>query len=254
MKKEKTKVNHQLRIRQLKVKSFENLTPTLKKITIHGNELKDFQSNSPEDHVKVFFPNGGTEPVLPIKDESGTILNSNEVIMRDYTPVDFREEELELDLIFSLHKHGPASLWASKVRIGDSIAIGGPRASLVYPEFQNYLLMGDDSAIASFIRRISQTDYAKKINAIIAIKDESEKFVFSNNPCLKIHWIVNQDQKSLTQDFISLFKTIDVQDEDLHTVISGEATLVSDLKHFLIEERAFNPEWIRATTYWKSEP
>lgn len=78
--------------RRLTVKAVTDLTPSLRRITLTGDDLIDFNSPGADDHVKLFLPAPEGE----------------ELVGRDYTPRHFRPEALELDLDFVLHEEGIA--------------------------------------------------------------------------------------------------------------------------------------------------
>ena len=50
------RVMHPLKFRLLQVKDITQTSPLMKKIALTGEDLADFVSASPDDHVKVFFP------------------------------------------------------------------------------------------------------------------------------------------------------------------------------------------------------
>jgi len=161
------RINHELKVRLLKVVATTELTPYMIRITLSGEELTGFTSAAPEDHVKVFFPAPGSEkPILPKLTPHGPVFSEG-VIMRDYTPSRYNSQTNELDLDFVLHKNGPASQWAANAKVGQYLGIAGPRGSFIYPEFDWYLLIGDDTAIPSIARRLREMPENKKVIVVI---------------------------------------------------------------------------------------
>lgn len=65
-----TRVSLPLKRRQITVKAVTDLTPTLRRITLTGDDLADFSSPGADDHIKLFF----------------TPLDGSDLIGRDYTP------------------------------------------------------------------------------------------------------------------------------------------------------------------------
>lgn len=63
------RVRHTLKFRLLQVKRVVDVTPHLKRVTLAGDELDDFESASFDDHVKVFFPPPGED--APARPEFG---------------------------------------------------------------------------------------------------------------------------------------------------------------------------------------
>jgi len=75
-------------------------------------------------------------------------------VSRDYTPLWFDGVKNTLTLDFYIHDGGVASSWAAQAQVGDPLAIGGPRGSMIVPEdyaFQLYVC--DESGLPAFKRR-----------------------------------------------------------------------------------------------------
>lgn len=250
--KEIKKVMHELKLRLLTVKSVEDLSPHMRRITLHGPELEGFVTLSPEDHVKVFFPKNNDElPVLPTMTASGPVF-TDEVIMRDYTPR-FNNGDSELVLDFALHKKGPASLWASRAQTGNTLGIGGPRASTIYPEFKNYILIGDDTAIPSIGRRLSELPKNGRAIAILEVDDESAELDFDTDADVEVLWLYRDGKKAGDSTlFTKQIRSLNLPTEDVLTIISGEITVVKELKRVFIEDYHFDEAWIKATGYWRA--
>ncbi len=107
------RVRHELKLRELLVHRVREVSPALRRVTFvaaPGHSLHDFVSASFDDHVKLMFDAGDSEPVR-----------------RDYTPRRFDAAAGELDIEFALHGHGPASAWAAQAAPGQTVRIGGPR-------------------------------------------------------------------------------------------------------------------------------
>lgn len=251
--KEVKRVMHELKMRLLTVSRIEELTPHMRRITLSGSELKGFVTLSPEDHVKVFFPKNNDElPVLPTMTSAGPIF-TDEIIMRDYTPRFFDNDKNELTLDFALHKKGPASLWASKAKVGNVLGIGGPRASTIYPEFSNYLLIGDDTAIPSIARRLSELPQNSRAIAILEVDDEEGIVPLESKADIETLWIFRDGMKAGNSKlFAKQINSMELPGDDTLTIISGEISVVKELKQILVTDYHFSEEWVKATGYWRA--
>jgi len=124
-------MRHQLAMRTLEVLNTKRMTPHMQRITLKGEQLHGFVSASPDDHVKLFFPNADGELVFPTLEPNGPEFpaGTEPSPMRDYTP---REHDLtrnELIIDFVLHGDGPASTWAEQAKPGQRIGVGAARFS-----------------------------------------------------------------------------------------------------------------------------
>ena len=77
-----TRHRHELKRRHLTVASTTRLTPHMIRIVLQGEDLADFTSLAPDDHVKLLLP-GAVEGEKPE--------------MRDYTPRAYGPEGLVVD-------------------------------------------------------------------------------------------------------------------------------------------------------------
>ncbi len=84
------RVRHYLKRRLLTVAHVENITPGMLRIIFGGDDLSDFVSMAPDDHIKIFVPaTDGTEE------------------RRDYTPRRYDAAARTLAIDFAIHEAGP---------------------------------------------------------------------------------------------------------------------------------------------------
>lgn len=248
-------VRHNLKFRLLQVKSITDISPRMKRITLTGEDLADFYSASPDDHVKVFFPKPGEEmPVVPEAGPQGPVFPEGaKPIMRDYTPRRFDNAAKELDLEFFLHEKGPAAEWARSAQIGNYLGVGGPRGSTVVPyDFDWYLLIGDECAIPSFARRLSELPANAEAVVVVEIGNESEKREFESKAQVTTHWVLRENNPPGTA--VKLKETVlkaTLPHGDYFCWIATELQTSKELKELVETVRGANPEWVKATGYWK---
>ncbi|MBE7209634.1 MAG: siderophore-interacting protein [Gluconacetobacter diazotrophicus] len=146
-----------MRVRELAVVRREEISPRMVRLVLGGEALDGFTSLAPDDHLKLR---------LPAPD--GT------VVMRDYTPRRFDPVRRELAIEFVLHGDGPAATWARDARVGDAIAIGGPRGSRLLPERDGLLLIGDETALPAIGRWLEELRPGARALAIVEVADARE--------------------------------------------------------------------------------
>lgn len=229
-------IMHEVKRRTLTVKNIQAVTSRIKRVTLTGEDLADFTSLSPDDHIKVFFPSPG------------------EPIMRDYTPRRFDRDAKELDIEFVLHGEGPGSLWAEQVQVGQTLTIGGPRGSRVVPyNFDWYLMIGDESAIPSFARRLKELPADSFSVVIIETEDASQKIDLEHNGKVEIHWIYRNGRKPGQADEIkNKLASLPIFHGDYFAWIALEKSCAMEIRDLLITIRGAREEWIKATGYWSA--
>ena len=218
------RVQHELRRRSLIVSGVETLTPRMRRISFSTPELAGFHSPSPDDHVKLFFPQGGEE---------------GEPAMRDFTPRAFDAATQTLTIDFALHASGPATEWAARAQKGQRLGIGGPRGSSLVPDdFDWYLLVGDESALPAIGRWVEGRRAGVPVTTAVTIANEEEAQTFETRAAWRPTWLARgepsaEDGALLRQRLADFTPPAG----DGFVFIAGEAALVHSLRAYFIEER-----------------
>lgn len=252
------RVMHPLKFRLLRVKAVIQLSEHMKRITLTGEDLADFNSASPDDHVKVFFPKPGElKPRVPEVGPSGPVIPEGEdrPIMRDYTPVRFDNAAKELDLEFFLHESSAATTWAKGAQVGHYLGIGGPRGSMIVPyDFDWYLMIGDEAAIPSFTRRLRELPAGVTALVFIEVGGPADVRTFESQALVQTQWIYRGARSAGSPELLKkeVLKTA-FPHGDYFSWIATELQCSKDLKEMLETVRGANPDWIKATGYWKKD-
>lgn len=247
------RVMHTLKFRTLEVKNISSLTPKTKRVLFTSPDLSDFVSGSPDDHIKLFFPKPGESTIAqPVLGPEGPLIPEG-TIMRDYTPLRYDNGKQELEIEFFLHEDGPATNWAKHAQVGFKIGAGGPRGSMIVPyDFDWYLMIGDESAIPSFSRRLKELPASAKALLFIETSSELEKREFLSDAKFEVHWVFRENQEAGSDELLKnaiLKKSF--PHGDYFTWISTELECSKKLRELLETVRGANSEWIKATGYWR---
>ncbi len=228
------RVRHELKRRSLTVTAIERITPGMLRMQLSGDDLSDFVSLAPDDHIKVLVPGAGEE-----------------MERRDYTPRRYDTDARTLVLDFAIHEAGPATQWALDAAVGDRLEIGGPRGSAVISsDIENWLLIGDETALPAIGRRIEEAGAGMNITAIAAVADAAERQAFQTEAKLDMHWAYRP--LSQATDASALMNVLQSVDLLLGTFvwIAAEASVMRALRSYLVEERSYPLSWIKASGYW----
>lgn len=244
------RVRHTLKFRLLQVKRVVDVTPHLKRVTLAGDELDDFESASFDDHVKVFFPPPGEDaPARPEFGPNGIVFPQDRPrpVARDFTPRRYDRAARELDLDFVLHHPGPASQWAAQARVGQTLGIGGPRGSFVIPkDFDWHLLIGDDTALPAVARRLEELPAGTRVAVVLEVADPSAQIAFETDANLYVVWRHRGDAASGERGASRLVDAL----REL-PLPAGEAAAMRGVREHLCRERGVAKSRIRASAYWK---
>ena len=173
-----TRVRLEARRRTAIVEAVIPLSPRMRRFVFKSEDLKDFTSPSPDDHVKLFFP------------DAPRASESDKPTMRDFTPQSFDNATGRLTIDFALHDSGPASDWARTAKVGDRLEVGGPRGSSVIPDdFDWWVMIGDETAAPSILRRLDELGPATKAFAWLIVDDAAEEAAYSAPPGRSLRWV-----------------------------------------------------------------
>jgi len=198
--------------------------------------LVDFVSASPDDHMKLFFPQPQGEPA-----------------MRDFTPRAFDTAAGTLAIDFALHDEGPATQWAANAKIGDKLEIGGPRGSQILPDdFDWYLLIGDESALPAMGRRVKELRPGVPVTTLAVIVHPYEEQRFATQAAWTPIWLARgEPSEDDAECLLERLSAIELPPGDGFVWIAGEAAIVRRLRSHMLEERRHPKAWLKAAGYWQ---
>ncbi len=254
---EVVRIRHPLKFRLLEVARVETVTPHLRRVTLRGDDLHDFESASFDDHVKVFFPaDGETHPAMPVAGSNGPEFPSDRPrpIARDFTPRRYDRAARELDLEFTLHADaGSASAWAAQARAGQCLGIGGPRGSFVIPTgFDWHLLIGDETALPAIARRLEELPAETRVAAVLDVAAPSSRVRFTTRAEVYETWCYRKEAAAGAADsLLEAVSNLHLPSGDGYVWAAGEASAMRALRQHLTAERGLPKHRIRAAGYWR---
>ncbi|AYG69555.1 MULTISPECIES: siderophore-interacting protein [unclassified Rhizobium] len=228
------RVRHELKRRSLTVAAVDRITPGMLRMQLSGDDLADFASLAPDDHIKIFVAGSGEE-----------------MERRDYTPRRYDADARTLTIDFAIHEAGPVTKWALDARPGDRLEIGGPRGSAVVSrDVTNWLLIGDETALPAMGRRIEEAAAGVRMTVIAAVVGAAEQQAFQTEAQLDIRWA--HRPLSEATDPSALMEILQSVELLPGTVvwIAAEASVTRALRSYLVEERGYPLSWIKASGYW----
>jgi NADPH-dependent ferric siderophore reductase len=218
------RVRHELKRRELTVLAVETVTPHFRRITFTDDSLSDFVSASFDDHIKVFVGDA----------------------RRDYTPRRFDNAARELVIEFALHGDGPAADWAARAAPGDTLAIGGPKGSLIIPlDYDWHLLAGDETALPAVARRLEELPAGAKAIVVLKAADAADRRAFASAADVALTWVSTDDE------LLDAVRALSLPEGDGYAWCAGEAACMAALRRELVEAKGHPGEAIRAAAYWK---
>lgn len=247
------RIKRPMRVRDLEVRAVKQVGPLYQRITLAGDDLADFETLSPTDHVGVVPP---TERGLVLPDVADGQLRwpqGDRPPMREYTVRRFDPAKRELDVRILLHDSGPVARWAAQAQVGDRVGVVGPRASTLMPDgFANYLLLGDLTAVPAISRWLEGLPEGAMAQVLIAARSEDDVIPLRCDQPIWLLWLTNlaipeADRLPLALEQLKLYST------DTFAWAGGEAVAMREVRRVLLEDHGLPPENIDVTGYWRRD-
>jgi NADPH-dependent ferric siderophore reductase len=257
---------HPLTLREVEVVRVADLTPGMRRITLAGEQLRDFtsangfaqpafDSSGFDDDIRlVFCYPGQTEPVLPLQKEKGLDLPRDpRPLSKVYTVRRWNPEAGELDVDFVKHGIGVGTTWAYRTQPGDRIHFYGPSTSRALPQDADWLLVaGDDTAIPAIARLLDELPDDARAQVFIEVAEDSHRLELRALPHVEVTWLVRDGAEAGTTTLVlDAVKNTAWWDGRLFAWIAGEHTAVRDLRRHMVEDRGVPKEDIGFTGYWR---
>ncbi len=178
-------------MRELVVLRRESVTPRMVRVVLGGPQAAGMVGLTPDEHVKLVFPDadGATRP--PVLAEDGETL----VWPRPFPP--FREYTIRrLDAVsgevwidFVVHPGGLASDWAQRAEPGDTLWLTGPRPTdPVPPELDLHVLLADHTALPAVARWLEELPEHVHAEVAVLVPDAGEEQELAVRPGVRVTW------------------------------------------------------------------
>ena len=250
------RVRHANPVRRVQVLRVGRPTPGVVSVTLGGEALRGFVSAGFDDHLKLMLPPAPGRPlVLPTLQDgrvswSAGLGEADRPVMRDYTPLHFDAQALELDLEFALHGEGPAASWAAQARPGDEVGLGGPRGSMVLPTGHDaYVLAGDESALPAIARRLAELPAGARVTALVEVATAEEQRALASAAQVNLRWLV-RGTAAPGQRLLEAVRETPLPAGTVFVWAAGEALTMAELRtHWLGQGRP--AALMRVSAYWR---
>ena len=246
-------IKHPMRVRTVHVRAIKRTGPRYQLLTLTGDDLADFQSPSPTDHVGLIPPSEAGLVLPEVVDGRLRWPEGERPPMREYTVRRFDPAARELDVRVLLHGNGPVARWAAGAQVGDTVGLTGPRSSKVMPDgFANYLLVGDLTAVPAIARWLTMLPEGAMAQVLIAARSEDDVVELK---CAQPIWVLWLTDLSVPEaDHLPLaLEQLKLYSEDTFAWAAGEAVAMKEVRRVLVEDRRLPAENVKVTGYWRRE-
>ncbi|SFK64206.1 siderophore-interacting protein [Methylophaga sulfidovorans] len=235
-----------MKMRMTQVAQIEDLGPHMRRITLIGDDLKDFPPDQESAHFKAIFPQPGqTKPKLGI-------YAGFKKWMRSYTIRAFNQQTKVLTVDFAVNDHkGLGTDWANNAKVGDYLGIAGPGDT----KYTNYdadwhLLVADLTGLPAAAAALEKLPKHAIGVAFLQVPTEQDKQLIHCPEGMKINWVINPD---LTKNalLMAVENTSWLSGEPA-IFIATESSQMKAIKKYVKNMPGYTNKQTYASGYWKA--
>jgi NADPH-dependent ferric siderophore reductase len=230
-----------------------DLTPHLRRVTLHGPALAGLDPGLPAASVRVLLPSPGTADLIVPRWEGNEFLlaGGRRPIIRTYTPRRFDTDALELDIDVVLHPDGVAAAWATTVQPGEPAAVSGTgRGYAIDPSATTFLLGGDEAAVPAISVLLESLPPAARVDVMVEVGHADARLALPSHPGATIAWLDRSATEAHGAALEAAVRRATV-DPAARVWVAGEAAAVQRIRRHLFDERGLARSQCTVRGYWK---
>jgi NADPH-dependent ferric siderophore reductase len=243
---------------ELIVSRKEYITPHYIRVFLTGNGVEQIATTTVGVHNKIFIPPKGINKVYfpKLNTETKQWIPQQEEVrpsMRTYTHrgIDLDKKEVWIDFV-AHGDEGPASEWAINAQTGSVLGVMMKgRKTELYPQAENYVLVGDATAIpvlGAILESLPET--AKGICIIEVYSKEDEQYL-QTNANFQFKWLHNINPQK-TSKLPEALRSLEFPEENSYVYVVAEFSAVKETRHYLRDEKKLQRQDFTAISYWKA--
>ncbi|GGB82288.1 siderophore-interacting protein [Knoellia flava] len=237
----------------LTVTSTEQLTPRLRRVWFHSDDLSAFEGSDATDrYVKLVFPRPGVvypEP-LDLRALRGTIPPEDLPVVRTYTALfpDVAAGTVAID--FVVHgDEGVAGPWAAAAQPGDTLLANGPGGGYrPDPDADWHLLAGDESAIPAITAALHALRPDAVAEVVLLVDDSAHHPELVLPAGASVTWVHRADGG----DLVESVRALEWRAGRVQVFVHGEGgAVMHGLRPYLLRERGLDRHQVSVSGYWR---
>ena len=175
------------------------------------------------------------------------------LVERSYSVGGGSASQGSIDVYVVLHAGGPGSDWAARAQVGDEVRFLRSPAPVIELDHraQAHLFFGDETSVASAqaLARAALA-HAAPATAWFEVRAAEDQWPEDGLAAgATAHWVLRRDRRGAA--LVEALEAGPPLPKAATAYVTGETRLCSLLRAFLVRERAWAPERLRAFPYWK---
>lgn len=249
------------------VSNVEDVHPHLRRITFKGGDLATFEPCGPDTFLYVLLPPHGRAELTI--DQSFTweayarTPVSEQPVGGYYTLREWRPEDEEIDILCVLHEDhgfdpdqpgvGAASRWAAVAKVGDPVALWGPRTAYEPPEGTEHLvLVGDETALPAIAVILEQLPAGTTAQVIAEVDVPEERQGLPERDGVEVTWCYRRGEPAgRTTLLVDAVRGLPAFADRTYVWGGGESRAMTAVRRHVRDERGLEREDAGLIAYWR---
>jgi len=202
------------------------------KLKVNGTDFKNY---IPGQHLRVLV---GRNNNAALSD-----------MVRTYSVWNYDEAREIADLAVCTFSGGSGARWIIDAAIGDTLLYGGPKGKFtIDTAADNYLLLGDVSALAHLYELRRNAGPNKNITGIICTNSREHVFPDLNTTTTPFGYL--QNSSNILESVIAEIVWNNIPKENTLVYIAGETSFCTGLNNYFRKVQDWNPKQVKTKPFW----
>ena len=237
------------------VLSTERLTPSLVRVVLGGDGLRDFAMPATTDtYVNLAFPPAGAPYAAPFSPAEVRETQPRELwpARRRYTVRAWDDVARELTLDFVVHGDaGVAGPWAASAAPGDVLVLEGPSGGYrPDPEAGWHLMVGDESAVPAIAASLEAVPAGVPAVVRLLCDGPDHEVPLTCAGPLDLAWLHRTGDDD-SEALVASLRDLTLPAGEVHAFVHGEAEEVRAVRRHLLGERGLARRSMSCSPYWR---
>jgi NADPH-dependent ferric siderophore reductase len=244
-----------LRTYSARVVEIRDLSPNLREVVIEGS-FDGFVSRG-GDQFAYLFVNRGNGAEVPA-DYSMASWREGDAATRPlgayYTVRAWDPEARRITLWLVRHGHDDGvGGWAGRCRLGERVALWGPRPGYATPpSARRHLLVADESGFAAVAARLAEIPADHAVHVVVETIDAEHVVELTDRSDVDVRWVFRGDDEPGTVPRLhDAVRALDLDLDGLCAFGAAESRDVSAIRRYLRRERSIAADRVSMTGYWR---
>lgn len=245
------------------VVAVEAVHARLRKVTLGGGDLVEFEPCGPDSFFYLLLPPPGRDELTI--DRSFTweayarMDDPDKPVGAYYTVRRWHPERHELEALMVLHEDhgagagGHASRWAARARVGDRVAIWGPRTAYDPPaDTEHWVLVADETGLPAVAAVIEQLPDGATADVLAEVGSAAEHQDLPARAGVNVTWLHRDGAPAGTTTLLpDAVRALPPFERPTYVWGGGESKAMTAARRHVRDERGLGRAQVSLVAYWR---